>query len=104
VALALKRLRNQAGLSIPAMAQMLGMRPSSYQHYEDRYKRSAFPSDFVAGVADVLRRHGLGEADLELIAAPSPQPVARQRDVLDELRALREELAELRREIARKPQ
>ena len=45
----LKSLRKEAGLSVRAMAKALDMGATSYQHYEDRYKKRYLNQLICAG-------------------------------------------------------
>lgn len=54
VARALKRLREQAGISVRDMASAIQVSPGSYQHYEDRFKKQHLPADFASSVAKAL--------------------------------------------------
>jgi transcriptional regulator with XRE-family HTH domain len=65
VARTLKRLREKAGISIPQMASELGMkRHSTYQHYEDRYKKDELPIDLAVRIAAILRKAGIADDEL----------------------------------------
>lgn len=65
VARTLKRLREKAGISIPQMALELGMkRHSTYQHYEDRYKKDELPIDLAVRIAAILRKAGISDDEL----------------------------------------
>ena len=47
----LKEIRRRAGLSIREVAEALGMEHgSSYQHYEDRYRKPLLPLDLPASI------------------------------------------------------
>ena len=70
VSLRLKSLRERAGLSIRDAAAALGMSPSSYGHYESRFKRPYLPADFAAKVAEVLAPSGVPSEDVMALAAP----------------------------------
>lgn len=61
----LKQLRQDAGLSVRAMARHLDMSPTSYQHYESRYKKPFLPYEFVAQAKPVLLEHGISSENLE---------------------------------------
>lgn len=61
----LKTLRLEAGLSLRAMAQALSMSPTSYQHYESRYKRAFLPYEFVEKVKPILLAHHVRPDRLE---------------------------------------
>lgn len=71
----LQALRTQAGLSMRAAAAELGMSPSSYNHYEVRYKRPYLPADFAQQVAEVFARHGVPRDLVMALAGPSPVSV-----------------------------
>lgn len=92
----LKALREEAGLTVAEMAAALGRKKSSYQHYEDRYKRPYLPPDLAEEVAAVLREHGISPtATAELTALPARKPPLEA----DLLRTLIEEVRLLRREV-----
>jgi transcriptional regulator with XRE-family HTH domain len=61
----LKQLRQKAGLSIREVAQALGMdHGSSYQHYEDRYKKPLLPLDLVRRLAPIFGAGGVTPAEI----------------------------------------
>lgn len=67
----LKQLRERANLSVRRMAEALdGMAPSSYQHYEDKFKREFLPYDFVKKIVTVLVPLGIDETDIIALAGP----------------------------------
>src|SRR5260370_32254664 len=60
----LKQLRQKAGLSLREVAQALGMEHgSSYQHYEDRYKKPLLPLDLVPRLVPIFVRAGLASGE-----------------------------------------
>lgn len=101
VAQALKRLRIKTGLSIAKMAKAIGMSPTTYQHYEDRYKKPRFEQDFLEKVVKVLRKHGITDEELAELGPYAEYAGSMMSDILDELRRVREEIEALRRD--RKP-
>ena len=65
----LKRLRQKAGLSIRDVAHALGMEHgSSYQHYEDRFRKKFLPLDLVQKLVPIFEPHGVGSAELYALA------------------------------------
>jgi transcriptional regulator with XRE-family HTH domain len=98
VAQALKRLRIKTGLSIAKMAKALGMSPTTYQHYEDRYKKPRFEQDFLDKVVKVLRKHGVTDEELAELGPYAEYAGSMLGDILDELRRMREEIEALRRD------
>lgn len=64
----LKALRKEAGLSIREMAAALDMSATTYQHYEDRYKKQFLPYEIVKPITTVLRRRGIGREALEALS------------------------------------
>ena len=65
----LKRLRQKAGLSIRDVAHALGMEHgSSYQHYEDRFRKKFLPLDFVQKLVPIFEPHGVAAAELYALA------------------------------------
>ncbi|MDE2229436.1 MAG: transcriptional regulator [Alphaproteobacteria bacterium] len=65
----LKQLRQRAGLSIRQVAQALGMEyGSSYQHYEDRYKKPLLPLEIVLKLVPILAPAGIEAAELYALA------------------------------------
>ncbi len=81
----LKELRRRAGLSIRDVAQALGMEHgSSYQHYEDRFKKPLLPLDFVMRLIPIFQPQGIDPVELYALAGvsgggerPLAQPPAR---------------------------
>ncbi len=82
-AIGLKRLRNQAGLSVRAVAAGIGCPPSTYASYEDKFKKPRLPLELVERLVPVLAPHGVAAAALyelagvaidQLPATDSPQP------------------------------
>lgn len=55
----LKVLRNRAGLSSRAVAERLGMPASTYQKYEDRYRRPYVPLHLAAKLVHALKPEGI---------------------------------------------
>jgi hypothetical protein len=81
----LKALRSRAGLSIREVAQALGMEHgSSYQHYEDRFKKAYLPLDLIQKLAPIFAPGGVEPAELYALAGVSAggdrplAPVARR--------------------------
>ncbi|MDE2166516.1 MAG: transcriptional regulator [Alphaproteobacteria bacterium] len=65
----LKLLRQRAGLSIRQVAQALGMEyGSSYQHYEDRYKKPLLPLELVLKLVPIFAPAGIEAAELYALA------------------------------------
>ena len=65
----LKELRRQARLSIRQVAQALGMEHgSSYQHYEDRYKKPLLPLELIMKLVPIFEPAGINPADLFALA------------------------------------
>jgi phage repressor protein C with HTH and peptisase S24 domain len=65
----LKQLRQRAGLSIREVAQALGMEHgSSYQHYEDRFKKALLPLDLVRRLVPIFEAGGVEGAELYALA------------------------------------
>jgi hypothetical protein len=65
----LKQLRRQANVSIREMAEALHMPyGSSYQHYEDRFKKPFLPLDLVTKLASILNEHGVPLKDIYALA------------------------------------
>jgi transcriptional regulator with XRE-family HTH domain len=98
VAQTLKRLRIKAGLSIAKMAKAIGMSPTTYQHYEDRYKKPRFEQDFLDKITKVLRKHGVTDEELAELGPYAEYAGSMLGDILDELRRMREQIEALRRE------
>ena len=56
----LKALRQEAGLSMAAVARHLGHRhPSRYQHYEDRFRRTYLPVELAERLAPLFAERGV---------------------------------------------
>lgn len=64
----LKALRKQTGLSIRATAEAIGMPPSTYSSYEDKYRKPFLPLDLTKRLAPVFARHGVSETDVMALA------------------------------------
>jgi phage repressor protein C with HTH and peptisase S24 domain len=65
----LKEIRRRVGLSIREVAEALGMEHgSSYQHYEDRYRKSLLPLDLVQKLVPIFARAGGDPAALYALA------------------------------------
>jgi SOS-response transcriptional repressor LexA len=65
----LKQLRQRAGLSIREVAQALGMEHgSSYQHYEDRFKRPFLPLELVMKLVPLFEAGGVEAGELYALA------------------------------------
>ena len=69
VARRLKQIRTRAGLSIRQVAQALGMEHgSSYQHYEDRFKKPLLPLDLILRLVPIFGPRGVDAAELFSLA------------------------------------
>jgi len=65
----LKQLRQRAGLSIREVAHALGMEHgSSYQHYEDRFRKPLLPLDMAQRLAPIFGTKGIDAAELYALA------------------------------------
>jgi hypothetical protein len=65
----LKQLRQRSGLSIRQVAEALGMEHgSSYQHYEDRFKKPLMPLDLVLKLVPIFEPKGVEAAELFALA------------------------------------
>jgi len=65
----LKALRQRAGLSIRQVAQALGMEyGSSYQHYEDRFKKPLLPLELVLKLVPIFAPSGVEAPELYALA------------------------------------
>ncbi|MEM9211802.1 MAG: helix-turn-helix domain-containing protein [Pseudomonadota bacterium] len=64
----LKALRDRAGLSVRRAASALQMQPSSYAHYEARFKKSYLPMEFAQKVADLFSEHGVNPDEVMQLA------------------------------------
>ncbi|MDE2512489.1 MAG: helix-turn-helix domain-containing protein, partial [Alphaproteobacteria bacterium] len=65
----LKQLRQRAGLSIRQVAQALGMEyGSSYQHYEDRFKKPLLPLELVLKLVPIFAPAGIEAVELYALA------------------------------------
>jgi SOS-response transcriptional repressor LexA len=69
VARKLKQLRTKAGLSIREVAHALGMEHgSSYQHYEDRFRKPHLPLDFVQRLIPIFEKGGVTGSEVYALA------------------------------------
>jgi len=65
----LKQLRQRAGLSIREVAHALGMEHgSSYQHYEDRFRKPLLPLEMAQRLAPIFGAKGIDAAELYALA------------------------------------
>jgi len=64
----LKLLRERAAVSTREMAGQLGMKLSSYIHYEDRYKKPYLAVDFAERIASILEIKGISREDVMRLA------------------------------------
>jgi len=65
----LKELRQRAGLSIREVAHALGMENgSSYQHYEDRFRKTWLPLEFIERLVPIFAPHGVEAEALYALA------------------------------------
>jgi hypothetical protein len=65
----LKQLRQRAGLSIREVAHALGMENgSSYQHYEDRFRKPFLPLDLTQRLIPIFANKGVEAAELFALA------------------------------------
>jgi transcriptional regulator with XRE-family HTH domain len=65
----LKQLRQRAGLSIREVAHALGMENgSSYQHYEDRFRKAFLPLDFTQRLVPIFGAKGVEPGELFALA------------------------------------
>lgn len=68
----LKALRERAGVSVRDMAAALGMSsPSSYTHYEVRFKKPYLPTELAEQIAPILAERGIDPAEVFALAVPS---------------------------------
>jgi phage repressor protein C with HTH and peptisase S24 domain len=76
VALRVKALRKRAGLSVRKAAEEMGLKASSYGHYEDpaRLKGPHLPMAFAQGFAAMLSRHGIPAEDVLALAGAGEIP------------------------------
>ena len=69
VARKLKQLRERANLSIREVAHALGdAHASTYQHYEDRYRKALLPLEYVQRLVPIFERGGIDPAELLALA------------------------------------
>jgi SOS-response transcriptional repressor LexA len=66
----LKKLRVQIGYSVRQMAAHLDMESSSYQHYEDRFKRPYLPPEIVKAVAPLFAQKGVSQSEIDKLLPP----------------------------------
>jgi len=65
----LKQLRQRAGLSIREVAHALGMEHgSSYQHYEDRFRKPLLPLELAQRLVPIFGAKGIDAAELYALA------------------------------------
>src|SRR5208283_1565464 len=96
----LKQLRREAKLSIREVAHALGMEyGSSYQHYEDRFKKPFLPLDLVMRLIPILGRGGVQPKDIYALAGldgsgelPLPSEISDDTGQIDDGRLRIEEI------------
>ncbi|MBX6323433.1 MAG: helix-turn-helix domain-containing protein [Rhodospirillaceae bacterium] len=72
----LKLLREQAGLSMRAVAEHLGWTITRYQHYEDRYRRRFLPVELARALAELFAPRGIDPVAVMDLAGLGPgQPL-----------------------------
>lgn len=59
VARQLKKLREEADLTVQAVSDSIGMRKSTYSSKEDKFKQPYFPVDFVKKLVPVFQKVGI---------------------------------------------
>jgi len=89
----LKELRRRSGLSIREVAEALGMEHgSSYQHYEDRFRKTLLPLDLVQKLLPIFTKAGADPAELYALAgvdASGMRPLLARPETEDSGRMLR---------------
>ena len=72
----LKALREESGLSIRVMAEEVGMKVSTYQHYEDRYKKRHLPLQLEVALWPILVSKGVPEKEILKVVRPESSQLA----------------------------
>jgi phage repressor protein C with HTH and peptisase S24 domain len=67
-----KSLRERAGLSVRAIAELLEMSPSGYSHYEQRIKEPVLPVRIADAMADALEVYGVPRHDVNALTRNGP--------------------------------
>lgn len=67
----LKALRERAGLSVRALADIMGVPQSTYSNYESRYKKRHLPMDFAEALARALSGTGVQPDEIMALAGVS---------------------------------
>lgn len=77
-ALKLKTLRNRAGLSVRAVGASIGMPPTTYASYEDKFKKPFIPVELAKKLAEVFAPRGVGKDEVlalaGIVASSQPEP------------------------------
>lgn len=68
----LKALREEAGLSVGEVAKAIGKRKSSYQYYEDEFKKERLPPELVGDLIPVFEAARLAGARERLLELSLP--------------------------------
>lgn len=102
---ALKALRLQYSVDLKALANAIGGKNvSSWQHYEDRFKRDLLPLHIAQKVAPVFASYGCDPARIFALAGASPHGAAiaapAAKPLLQELQEIEETIAGLERRLA----
>ncbi|MGE0726021.1 MAG: XRE family transcriptional regulator [Alphaproteobacteria bacterium] len=69
----LKALREEAGLTMRQLAEAIAMSVTTYQHYEDRYRKPLLPLPLTLQLAAALARHGIDPARVTALAGTTPE-------------------------------
>lgn len=94
----LKALRKRFRVPMRDLAVSIGLTgPSSWQHYEDKFKREFLPVDVARNIAPVFERHGADPALILAMTGTSPAP--NSSPLLEHQRPLAGELEQLRRQL-----
>lgn len=69
----LKALREKSGLSVRKTAAAINMTATTYQYYEQGFKKPHLPRELALALADVFSEHGVSQAEVLALAG---EPVA----------------------------
>ena len=83
----LKALREKSGLSVRKTAAAINMTATTYQYYEQGFKKPHLPRELALALADVFSEHGVRRKFLRLRVSRSRLPTLRLQMIGSERRS-----------------
>lgn len=78
----LKALREEAGLSVRALAKLLKKPASTYATYEDRYKKQFLPIELANSLVPIFEARGIPQERTIALAVPTQEGVLKTKSPL----------------------